>query len=148
MKHYCLAAQSTVWSSCDCINLSDLISCSHEWEKMREREREGRKFGVPEISKECNKVSGEENNSDVCFVTPLKPSSLSFCLQFVFRRRTETLDIQTCGFGTELSSQSNWSRDRCAEPPVASKAAQRPRRIHWHDVLIQTVTTKKSLLFP
>lgn len=33
IKCYCLVAQSTMWSSCDCINRSDLISRSHEWER-------------------------------------------------------------------------------------------------------------------
>lgn len=36
-----------------------------ENDRERERERRIRKFEVREVSKECNKVSREENNSDM-----------------------------------------------------------------------------------
>lgn len=117
MKCYCLVAQSTMWSSCDCINLSDLISCSHGWEK--EKEREIRKFEVRE--KNAAKQA-KKKTIQICFVSPLKPSSLSFYLWFVLRWRTETLDIQKCRFGTELSNKPNWSSDLCEAPPRSFKS--------------------------
>lgn len=44
MRCYCLVAQSTVWSSCDCINLSDQISWSREWERARSESKSWRDF--------------------------------------------------------------------------------------------------------
>lgn len=126
MKCYCLVAQSTMWSSCDCINLLDLISCSHEWEK-NEREKKQRtseNLKLERFQKKATK-STEKKTIQICFVAPLKPSSLSFYLWFVLR--TEALDMQKHRFGTALSNKSNW-RSLCSTA-MASKATQRPQRI-------------------
>lgn len=114
MQCYCLVAQSTPWSSCDRINLSDLIL--QPWD--REIRKKLEKFPK-------NKESRRENNCQMfcCSSEALKTPFLSMvCFD------TQTLDIQKRRFATALSNESNWTRYQRATPPVASKAT-RPQRI-------------------
>jgi len=123
MKCYCLVAQSTTWSSCDCNNLSDLISRCHEWEK----EGEIKKWKLERIPKAC-KGANLEKVIQMYFVPPLRLPSLSSYPWFALTQRIETHDMEKCRFGNELSSKSYWSRDHCAAPNWASKGTQRAQR--------------------
>lgn len=64
----CLGAPSTMWSSCDCINLWELISCSQEWE------RESGGWGH-------QRVEREKLNSDF---NVIEQSQLRWIYPFVF----------------------------------------------------------------
>lgn len=149
MKCYCLVAQSAMWSSCDCINLSDLISCSHEWERMRKGRKRRRErsdnLNLDEDFKRTqqSKQRRKQLRHVCCSSEALKSQFLSLVC-FLRRREQRLYDMQKCIFG--LSSKSKWSRDHCVAPPMASKATRRPQRITMTRSYTNTDSERVSII--
>lgn len=114
MESSCLVAQSTLWSSCDCINLWELISCSHEWESGRERKRRKDQknqrqrflFCMCESLQQCER---RQKTIQLCFAAALMPPKSRFLSRGLFFGR-ENRGSWRAGapiFDTELSGK--WS---------------------------------------
>lgn len=88
----CLGAPSTMWSSCDCINLWELISCSQEWEREWGMGASESGEGEVELRFQCHWTKSAQMNLPVCVCT-LKSSVFASIYRLVLKSRTEILHV-------------------------------------------------------